>query len=53
MKQRVFRMELCNNDGADEINSLLDDGWTVKEWHVASDNDGSYAVYLLEKIVAQ
>ena len=49
MKQRVFRIYLGNNDGVTELNKLIEDGWLVKEWHVTSDNDGSYAVYLLEK----
>jgi hypothetical protein len=42
-------MYLGNNDGANELNKLLEEGWFVKEWHVISDNDGSYAVYLLVK----
>jgi hypothetical protein len=42
-------MYLGNNDGTIELNKLLEEGWTVKEWHAVSDNEGCYAVYLLEK----
>ena len=49
MKHHILRAELCNNDGINEINKYLDDGWLVKEWHITSDKENSYAVVLLEK----
>jgi len=49
MKQQILRAYLGNNDGIKEINKFLDDGWLVKEWHVTSDKENSYAVVLLEK----
>ena len=49
MQHHILRAALCNNDGIIEINKLLDDGWLVKEWHVTSNDESSYAVVLLEK----
>jgi len=49
MKHQVLRADLCNNDGVKEINKFLNAGWVVKEWHVTSDKENSYAVVLLEK----
>jgi len=49
MKHQILRAALCNNDGMKEINKFLDDGWLVKEWHVTSNDESSYAVVLLEK----
>ena len=49
MKHQMLRAAICNNDGVKEINKFLDDGWLVKEWHVTSDQESSYAVVLLEK----
>jgi hypothetical protein len=49
VKQQIIRAELCNDDGINEINKFLCDGWFVKELHVTSDNENSYAIVLLEK----
>ena len=52
MKHQILRAALCNNDGINKINEFLDDGWLVKEWHVTSNDESSYAVVLLEKETA-
>ena len=50
MKHRVYRMPLYNNDGIDELNQLLEDGWLVKEMQTVAENEAAYAVFVLEKV---
>ena len=49
MKQRIFTIYLGNKDGEKEINKYLDEGWFVKELQTTSEENGSYAVVLIEK----
>ena len=50
MKHRILKMPLSFEDAENEVNKFLDDGWLVKEIQtVSANNDGCYAVVLLEK----
>ncbi|MCL2212644.1 MAG: hypothetical protein FWB93_02270 [Oscillospiraceae bacterium] len=48
-KHKLLTFGLYNQDGMNNVNKHLEDGWLIKEIQTTSDNETSYSVVWLEK----